>query len=117
MSSITHLLILDKLDDRDLVPTVGLSALAGIISWGSNSTLVAPVKLLLAAGGAFLSASLTHQRLRNSIYDKAAEIVPVEVKNNFVMIDERVGYLGAKVWQSLDESIDLVNRIPENKLK
>ena len=99
-----------------MVPTIGLSSLAGIVSWGSNSGHSLPIKIILAGGGALLSAALTHRRLRDSLIDRTSQAVPVEVKQQFDSIDREIGSLGARALCNFDHVFDGLKVKLKNKL-
>lgn len=56
----------------------------------------------MSACGIFFSSLLTHQKLREVLMEKSSEMIPKIMKENYKIIDEKVGMFGANVWNSFE---------------
>lgn len=92
------MLVLDRFDDKDLLPTISLGTLAGLIGWKSNQSAPFPLKAIFCLGGIFTSSLLTHEKLRSILKEEISSKIPDEIKVNAKVIDERIGMFGADIW-------------------
>lgn len=96
--SLDSLSFLDRLDDKDLVPTIGLGTLAGLIAWKSNQPAPIPLKSIYSIGGIIVSTLLTHEKLRNRLKEAISTSIPEDIKAGYRVVDERIGMFGANIW-------------------
>lgn len=107
---------LDRLNDGDLLPSIGLGALAGLISWKSNKTAPLPIKAIYTIGGVFVSTLITHRKFRENLKSKASSILPDALKLHLNIVDERIGMFGADIWNRSEEIFNqLKERLNKNK--
>ena len=90
------------MDDKDLIPTIGLGTLAGLIAWKSNQSTSFPLKSIYSLGGIFISSLLTHEKLRTRLKEKISSNIPDDIKMNFKIIDDRIGMFGADIWNRVE---------------
>ena len=107
--------ILDRLDDKNLIPTIGLGTLAGLIAWKSNKSSPLPIKTFYSLAGIFLSSLLTHERLRSVLKEKISSNIPEDIKLNARLVDERIGMFGADMWNQGENLFNQVKNKVLNK--